>query len=75
MCGESLRPRLIAILKKLGLPTECSPDPDLICEAMKHDKKSSGDAITTVVSDGPGSFRFEKAGASDLTKRFTEVFK
>ncbi len=74
MCSKALRPRLTAILKKLSLPTECSFDPELICEAMKHDKKSSGNMITTVVSDEPGSFRFENISASDLAARFTETF-
>ena len=74
MCGKALRERLLAVLKKLGLPTECSLDPDLICSALKHDKKSSGSKITTVRSDAPGTFRFEDESVPSLRSIYEEFF-
>ena len=57
MCGEALRPRVAAILQKLGLPTSFSIDPDAVWQAMTHDKKRSGDAITVVYAQEAGSFQ------------------
>ena len=57
MCGEALRPRVAAILQKLGLPTSFSIDPDAVWQAMTHDKKRSGDSITVVCAQEAGSFQ------------------
>ena len=57
MCGEALRPRVAAILQKLGLPTSFSIDPDAVWQAMTHDKKRSGDSITVVYAQEAGSFQ------------------
>lgn len=56
MCGAALRPRLEALLRKLGLPTACSVDAEAVWQAMAHDKKLSGDTITAVYADTPGSY-------------------
>lgn len=60
MCAPSERARLVAVLKKLGLPTQWQGDPSQLTEAMRHDKKMTGDAISVVRVDKIGSFRLEK---------------
>ena len=57
MCGDGLRPRVRAILQKLGLPTVCEADPHRVWEAICHDKKRTGDTITVVYAPEAGSFR------------------
>lgn len=66
MCSDSLRPRLKAILEKLGLPTTCNADPDKVWQAMSHDKKLSGDTITVVYVEKAGSFDLRKMPLRDL---------
>lgn len=56
-CGESVRPRLIGVLKKAGLPTTLSWEGDALVEAMRRDKKKQGDAITVVRVDTIGDCR------------------
>ena len=66
MCGSGLRPRVQAILEKLSLPTACSVDPEAVWEAMSHDKKRSGDAITVVYCQEAGSFQLQEIPLQDL---------
>ena len=60
MCSESVRDRLIPVLKKLNLPYEIECDTQKIIETMSHDKKIAGDMISVV--------RVENAGTFDITK-------
>lgn len=57
MCSDALRPRVKAVLQKLGLPTDCQVDADAVWQAMSHDKKRSGDTITVVYAERAGSFQ------------------
>lgn len=66
MCGEALRPRVKAVLEKLGLPTICRVDADKVWQAMAHDKKLSGENITIVTSEAAGSFRLRSVPLDDL---------
>ena len=66
MCSKTLRPRLEAILRSLGLPTTCHVDPDAVWAAMSHDKKMSGDTITVVYAPDAGQFSLEKMPIGDL---------
>lgn len=56
MCGEALRSRVKAILRRLGLPTVCTADPDAVWAAISHDKKRAGDTITVVYAPRAGSY-------------------
>ena len=69
MCSEELRPRLTAILKKLGLPTTCDVDPDAVWQAMAHDKKLSGDTITVVYAPKAGSYELQATALADLKEK------
>lgn len=66
MCSQTLRPRVKAILEKLGLPTSCKVDPDQVWAAMSHDKKMSGDTITVVYAPKAGSFELRTMPMSAL---------
>lgn len=70
MCSDAVRPRLINVLKKLGLPTSVNYDTDVIIEAMRHDKKMAGDEITVVYVQEIGSFEMKKMPFSLLAKEF-----
>mgnify|MGYP004449092991 CR=1 FL=1 len=43
MCSDEVRPRLEAVLEKLGLPTKYDGDMDEALKLVAHDKKASGD--------------------------------
>lgn len=66
MCGDTLRPRVKAILERLKLPTCCTVDPERVWEAMAHDKKRSGDTITVVYAPEAGSFELRPMPIGEL---------
>ena len=72
MCSQSLRPRVKAILQKLGLPTACKADADAVWAAMAHDKKLSGDTITVVYAETAGSFQLRAMPLAELKQTVYE---
>lgn len=66
MCSEALRPRVKALLEKLGLPTACRLDADRVWQAISHDKKLSGDTITVVYGEKAGSAQLRAMTLEDL---------
>ncbi len=56
MCSEAVKARLVPVLEKLYLPTSVPCDTAVITEAVRHDKKASGDKITFIWVEEPGSF-------------------
>ena len=40
MCSDAVRPRLKAVLERLGLPTVCGADPDRVMAAVIHEKNA-----------------------------------
>lgn len=66
MCAENVRERLIPVLKKLNLPTTVNYDTDKIIDAMRHDKKMSGDEITVVYVPKVGGFEMRTMPLSEL---------
>ena len=73
MCGESVRERLKAVLKKLNLPTELSADADEITEASRHDKKAAGDDITIVYVSEIGKFELRKIPFGEYEEMIRQV--
>lgn len=71
MCGESVRERLIPVLKKLNLPTEANFDVDKAFDAVSHDKKSTSSGINAVFCDEIGSYTVKKVTLAEL-KKLTE---
>ncbi len=66
MCSDTLRPRLQAVLKKLGLPTTCTVDADAVWAALTHDKKASGDSITVIYAPAAGRFEMQTLPLCDF---------
>ena len=59
MCGESIRARIIDVLKKCNLYRTMEYDWDAIAAAMFHDKKADGDAVTVVTVNEIGDFEMK----------------
>ena len=68
MCSQSVAKRLIPVLKSLNLPTGFEGDTATLVNAMKHDKKMSGDNITVILVNEIGSFEMKKLSATELYK-------
>lgn len=66
MTAEKERPRLIKILKKLGLPTKSKYDVEKALEFVRRDKKRSADTVSTVFVDEIGKYRIEKTSIVDF---------
>ncbi len=73
MCSETVRNRLITVLKKLNLPTELSANADEIIEACRHDKKAAGSDITVVFVPEIGKFELKKIPFSQYEDLIRQV--
>ena len=74
MCSQSVRERLVSIFRKLNLPIETECDYQRIIDAMRHDKKMSGDNISAVFVDEIGSFIIEKLPFDEFCERIKAVY-
>ncbi len=75
MCSDTLRPRVKAVLDKLGLPTACNVNADAVWEALAHDKKLSGDNICVVYAPQAGAFEIKEMPLSHFKKTVESVLK
>lgn len=66
MCSNDIKPRLIKILNKLNLPTEIVFNKQKIYDALRHDKKMSGDNITVVFVEKIGEFKMKTMPLSEF---------
>ena len=57
ICNEADRDRVIGILEKYGLPTECGFSADELAEACMADKKIAGGRLHLVVPEAIGRCR------------------
>lgn len=73
MCSDSVRERLVAVLKKAGLPVKIECSADRVIEAMSHDKKMSGDKITVITVNKIGEFAMNDVPFSELALKMKEV--
>ena len=69
MSGENAAARIIAVLKKYGLPTEIEQTADELIPFLKHDKKMGADGISAVVVDEIGEFRLCRMSADEILSR------
>lgn len=74
MCSDALRPRVKAVLEKIGLPTSCDVNPDAVWEALSHDKKLSGDTITVIYAEKAGSFEMRPMPLADFKETVYKIF-
>lgn len=70
MCADNIKERLINVLKKLNLPTETEYNGDKIIDAIRHDKKMSGDKITVIFVPSIGSFEMREISFLELKESF-----
>lgn len=66
MCSGPVRCRLEAVLDSLGLQTRVDADPELVFEAMLHDKKMKGGSIGAVYVEKPGEAVIREMMPEDL---------
>ena len=66
MCGETIRPRVIEVLKKCNLYRDIAYDWDAIREAAFHDKKADGDTVTVTTVDEVGTFQLVTMKCDDV---------
>lgn len=71
MCAPSVRQRLLALYKKLGLPTEFPLPAQTLIEACRHDKKCSGERITVVYVEKIGQYEMRDI----LFEKFEQFIK
>lgn len=75
MCSESVRARLVPVLKKLNLPVDINPDIDKVISAIVHDKKARKDYINTVFVEEVGSYEMRKMKADDIKNLISVIVK
>ena len=75
MCHESLRPRVLAVLKKCDLYREPDYDWDTIAEAAFHDKKADSSTVTVITVNEIGHFAMEQMDGMDVIKMAKTVLE
>lgn len=75
MCSQSVRARLVPVLKKLNLPTSTDFETEKIISAMRHDKKLMGDLITVIFVPEIGKYEMREMPFDDFAKEIKENFK
>ena len=73
MCDNSVQKRLVPVLKKLALPTECEYSAEELLKICRHDKKASGDDITVVYVPKIGSYELRKMPFAEFEKLVKET--
>ena len=74
LCDKAVKERLLAIYRKVGLPSDLCFDPNGVFEATTHDKKRDGDSIRIIYVPKIGSFEVQKVSISDFEKTIKEAF-
>ena len=77
MCATPLRPRLAAVLERLGLPTTIQPgmiDPERVLDVAAHDKKAQTNGeIRLVRVPEPGQYQFCTASPAALREALSSL--
>lgn len=73
MCEPEVKEQLIRIFGKLNLPRTCSFDIEKAIEAVAHDKKSKGGAISTVYVEKAGTFTQPDMTLEELRGRLVRM--
>ncbi|MBR2039809.1 MAG: 3-dehydroquinate synthase [Clostridia bacterium] len=68
MCSDEVKPRLLAVLKNLNLPTELNFDKKQLIDAVYHDKKAEGTDITVVFVPEVGKWEMRKISISQFER-------
>jgi 3-dehydroquinate synthase len=78
MCAESIRSRVVDVLKRCGLYRTLEYDWNKISEAAFHDKKADGGRVTVVTVADIGSFEMKEMScgeAIEISKKILEDLK
>ena len=75
MCSQNVRKRLVPVLEKLNLPTQFECDKNIIIDAMRHDKKMSGESITVVYVPEIGEYELRNLKFNEFCEEFLEAIK
>lgn len=78
MCAESIRSRVVDVLKRCGLYRTLEYDWNKISEAAFHDKKADGGRVTVVTVPDIGSFEMKEMSCGDvieISKKILEDLK
>ena len=75
MCAPDVRERLIPVLKRLGLPTFVTADPEKVYAALLHDKKAAGGKITVITVEKPGACKQISLSPEALREKIETVVK
>ena len=75
MCSEAVRDRLVSVLNRLNLPVFLEYSVEDAVNAIKHDKKMSGDNLNAVLVNNIGSFEFKKLTLDEFKNRIMEANK
>ena len=73
MCAPEVRRQLEAGLVRLGLPTRFNFNENAVIEAIAHDKKSSGDTISTVYVPEVGRFEFRDLAVNEIRELLSVI--
>jgi len=74
MSSGKARERIVAVLKKVGLPTTYGGDIGALCAAMAHDKKAADGFITVITVDEIGKCNISKASVDALTEKIHQTW-
>ena len=69
--SDEVKKSIKDILEKYGLPTSCEFNKDRVLELIKHDKKASGDTISTIHVNAIGSYDIVKMTLDEISKLLT----
>ncbi len=68
MCSDSVRERLLPVLKSLNLPTSFNLDLDITLDAVSHDKKAEGRNITVIYVPEIGKYEMKKISIEEFKR-------
>ena len=69
MCSETLRPRVVEVLKKSNLYRKLQYDWDRITQAAFHDKKADGGSVTVTLVQEPGTYELKTMCCLDVIEQ------
>lgn len=75
MCGESVKPRVINVLKKCNLYNITDFDWNKISEVMFHDKKADGDTVSVTTVNEIGKYEIRTMKCSQITEAAENCLK
>ncbi len=69
MCSGGVRRRLLSVMEALHLPTAANVDAGAVCEALTHDKKTAGAAVSAVLVDEVGKGYIKSLPITEIADR------